>query len=91
MLMPRLIFSERFADDFASIFSDRLADRIMTALDNVELNAGFGSRLLPRSVRDTFEGDVRKVAVNPFDLIYTYYKQDDLVVVEALIHQRRIR
>lgn len=31
---------------------------------------------------------VRKVAVNPFDLVYSWYPEDDLVRVEALVHQK---
>lgn len=88
--MPRVEFSERFVNDFALVASSKVVDKVMLALDNIELSAGFGSRRLPRSVRDLFEGDVRKVALNPFDLIYTYYEQEDLVVIEALVHQRRV-
>lgn len=31
---------------------------------------------------------LRKLAVNPFDLVYTYDAERDIVFIEALIHQR---
>lgn len=42
----------------------------------------------PASVKLQFGDGVRKVAPNPFDLVYTYFPERDLVHVEALIHQR---
>ena len=50
----------------------------------------FGSSNIPQSIREQFGDGVRKVAVNPFDLIYTYYPEQDLVHIEALIHQRAV-
>ena len=89
--MPRLEFSEHFADDVARVTFDKVEARIFTALDNVEAFGEFGSRIVPDSIREKFGEGVRKVAVNPFDLVYTYYPEADLVRVEALIHQRAAR
>lgn len=86
--VPRLQFSERFAADLALMESPKLEARIMSCLDNIEMLGEFGSANIPDSVKLEFGGCVRKVAVNPFDLIYSYYPQLDLVRVEALIHQR---
>ena len=60
----------------------------MSNLDNIERFAEFGSALVPDSIKESFGCGVRKVAANPFDLIYTYYPENDLVRIEALIHQR---
>lgn len=86
--MPKLEFSERFVSDFAVITSAKLEQRILSNLDNIELFAEFGSPDLPASIKEEFDGDIRKIAVNPFDLIYTYYADRDLCRIEALIHQK---
>ena len=38
-----------------------------------------------------YEEDLRRIVVSPFDLIYTYYPEEDLARVEALVHQRAAR
>lgn len=86
--MPKLEFSERFATDLALVTSQNVEARIMENLDNIERFAEFGSALVPASIKESFGNGVRKVSVNPFDLIYTYYPDCDLVRVEALVHQR---
>lgn len=86
--MPKLEFSERFADDLALVESRKLKARILADLDNIETFGEFGSAAIPESIKEKFGPEVRKVAVNPFDLIYSYYPEQDLVRVEALVHQR---
>ncbi|RVU97125.1 type II toxin-antitoxin system RelE/ParE family toxin [Coriobacteriales bacterium OH1046] len=86
--MPRLEFSGRFAEDLAHIESPRLEARILAALDNIELFGEFGSPNIPDSIGLEFGEGVRKVAVNPFDLIYTFHADQDLVRIEALVHQK---
>ena len=86
--MPELEYSERFAEDLAMVTSARVEERIFRVLDDIEVFGGLGSRDVPRSISERFGGDVRKVTVNPFDLVYTFYPQKDLVRVEALVHQR---
>lgn len=88
--MPRLVFSERFADDFARVTSAEVEQRILDDLDNIEAFGGFGSRILPESILEEF-GDVRKVAINPFDLIYTLDAESDVAYIEALIFQHSAR
>ena len=47
--------------------------------------------MVPASIKEEFGEGVRKVAVNPFDLVYTLYPEQDLARVEALVHQRAAR
>ena len=54
----------------------------------MEAFGDFGSRVVPDSIREEFGEGVRKVIANPSDLVYTYYSDEDLVRIEALIHQR---
>ena len=89
--MPRLEYSERFAEDLARVTSGKVEARVYAALDNIEAFGEFGSRIVPDSIREDFGEGVRKVAVNPFDLVYTHYPEKDLVRVEALVHQRAAR
>lgn len=46
------------------------------------------SKAVPESIRSEFGAGVRKLAVNPFDLVYTYDAERDIAFIEALIHQR---
>lgn len=89
--MPRLVFSDRFASDLAPIESAILEARIIAALDNIQMFGEFGSSNIPESVKLQFGGEVRKIAINPFDLIYSYYLDCDLVRVGALVHQKMAR
>ena len=89
--MPRLEYSERFAEDLACVTSEKVEARVYAALDNVEAFGDFGSKVVPDSIRRDFGMGVRKVIVNPFDLVYTYYPDEDLVRIEALVHQRAAR
>ena len=91
LLMPRLEYAERFVRDFALITSPRLEQRILSDLDNIEAFGGFGSSNVPASIKKEFGAGVRRVAVNPFDLIYTHYPDQDLCRIEALVHQRTAR
>ena len=86
--VPKLEYSERFAEELAMATSARVEERIFRVLDGIEVFGGLGSRDVPRSISERFGGDVRKVTVNSFDLVYTFYPQKDLVRVEALVHQR---
>lgn len=86
--MPELEYSERFAEDLAAVTSARVEERIFRALDGIEMFGGLGSKDVLKSISERFGGGVRKVTVNSFDLVYTFYPQKDLVRVEALVHQR---
>ena len=89
--MPRLEFSERFVEDMALIESPKLEARILTDLDNIEMFGEFGSANVPAFVKREFGDGVRKVAVNPFDLVYTLYADENLARIEALVHRRMAR
>ena len=60
----------------------------MPRLEYAERFGEFGTLLVPPSIKREFGDNVRKVAVNPFDLVYTLYSEQDLARIEALIHQR---
>lgn len=41
------------------------------------------SKAVPESIRSEFGAGIRKLAVNPFDLVYTYDAERDIVFIEA--------
>lgn len=43
---------------------------------------------MPESIRSEFGAGVRELTVSPFDLVYTYDAERDIVFIEAPIHQR---
>lgn len=86
--MPRLEYSERFAEDLAGVTSPRIESMIFTCLDNIEAFGDFGSSKIPESIGLRFGDGVRKAAVDPFDVVYTWYPESDSARIEALVSQR---
>ena len=86
--MARLFFSERFADDLSRVEIAKLERRILESLKNIERFGDIGSGLVPKSIKRDFGDRVRKIAENPFDLVYTYDPESDTAYIEALVHQR---
>lgn len=89
--MPRLEFSEHFANGLATLTSPRVEERVMRVLDVLETFGELGSSLVPESITRRYGGNVRKVADEPLELVYTFYPDEDLVRVEALVYGRSIR
>lgn len=86
--MPKLEYSERFAADLAQVTSAKVEKRVLAALDSIEAFGGYGSRNVPDSIRRSFGDGIRKVVVDPFDLVYTYYPDEDLIHIHALVHRK---
>ncbi len=89
--MPKLEFSERFANDLSKVESPRVFSEILAALDSIERFGAFGSANMPASIQKEYGSQVRRIPVYPFDLIYTFYSEENLCRVEALVHQRSVR
>ena len=86
--MPEIRYAEQFIEDAASV---RLATKRQELRSRIEQLADFpkiGSPNLPESVVRQYGDNVRKLAVNPFIVIYEIDKDDDAVNVLGLIHQR---
>lgn len=88
--MTKLLYSDRFASDLAGVTSTKIERKIFDILDAVEAAGDIGSKAVPESIRSEFGAGVRKLAVNPFDLVYTYDAERDIAFIEALIHQRAV-
>jgi len=88
--MPRLEFSQTFAEDLASITSPRIEANVLRALDDIEQFGDFGSPTVPEPIKRRYGSGVRKAVVKPFDLIYTHIPEDGVVRAEALAYGRSV-
>ena len=86
--MTKLLYSDRFASDLAGVTSANIERKIFDILDTIEAADDIGSKAVPESIRSEFGAGVRKLAVNPFNLVYTYDAERDIAFIEASIHQR---
>ena len=86
--MTKLLYSDRFASDLAGVTSANIERKIFAILDAIEAAGDIGSKAVPESIRSEFGAGVRKLAVNPFNLVYTYDAERDIVFIEAPIPQR---
>lgn len=89
--MAKLRFTDRFIDDATVINSARLHEHLVKVLSMLEAFPESGSSDVPDSIRDEFGADIRDCALNPFDLVYEYDRERDIVLLYGLIHQRLAR
>lgn len=89
--MARMIYTEGFLDDASFIYSPRVKEDLANALRSIESFPRIGSTAVPVSIKEQFGHGVLKVIVKPFDLIYEYDEEADLVVVYGLIPFRAAR
>lgn len=86
--MPKILISEGFKCDLLKIETDRMFEAVLGALDLLETIPAAGSRNVPVSIRHRHGNAVRKLVVGPFDVIYRYDEEADVVYVAGLLHQR---
>lgn len=86
--MTKLLYSDRFASGLAWVTSANIERKIFDILDVIEGTGDIGSKAVLESIRSEFGAGVRKLAVNPFNLVYTCDTERDIVFIEAPIHQR---
>ena len=89
--MARLRFTEQFIDDTATVCSPRLHDHLMRVLRMLERFPESGSPDVPASIAQEFGPGIRKCALDPFDLVYEYEKDGDVVMLHGLVNQRMAR
>ncbi len=88
--MPRILFSETFLDDFETVHSLRMRDKIRTLLAMIERFPESGSPLVTSHYASRYPGQVRKLVAGNYDLIYTYDKETNCIRLRNLVSQRRI-
>ena len=72
-------------------FNAILWDHLLRALRAIEMFPEIGSADIPETTRERYGTAVRKMAIRPFDLVYEYDRESDVVYVHALIPFRQVR
>ena len=88
--MSRVVPTQRFVDDLAEVWSERVERNIAQAVDAIAMFPRIGSSQLTPSISAEFGEDVMKVAVRPFDLIYEYDEAHDTVYLYGLVPMRSV-
>ena len=88
--MTRIRISEAFVASTAKIYSDRVFDVVYHSLELIGEFPEIGSLDLPLAIKQRFGEDCRKVVVDPFDILYRYDQEKDVVYIAELIHQRNV-
>lgn len=88
--MATLDFSEGFVDDLAEVSSERVREAVYAVLAPLAALPNYGSPDIPLSVKRKFGSNVRKLVVAPYDIIYTYDEETDVVRVHGLVPQRAV-
>ena len=83
--MPRVELADRFVEDAAGILSDRVLDHVYEAVKLLQTFPQIGSPDVPTSIITEFGKGIRKYVVAPFDLVYEYDEQANVVYVYGLI------
>ena len=86
--MAKVEVSEGFVEDMTQVYMDSKREEIWYAVSLLEFAPETGPSILPTSIKRRFGDTVRKVVVDPFDIIYRYFAEQDLVYVVGLVHQR---
>lgn len=83
--MPKVELTERFVNDAAQVWSDKVLDHIYSVITMLERFPQLGSTDIPQSISQEFGVNVRKYVVSPFDLIYEYDEHADVVYLYGLV------
>ena len=86
--MSRVVVLDSFDEDLEHVTSARVYNAILDAVESLEQFPQRGSISIPKSIKSKYGTRVRKIVVNPFDVVYSYDSQDDIVIVMGLVHQR---
>lgn len=83
--MAEVIITNRFVEDAAQIWSERILGHLRNAVTSIEAFPESGSPDVPESIRREFGEGVRKLVVVPFDLVYEYDSSLDTVTIYGLV------
>lgn len=89
--MSNIDYAEGFFDDMLKVELESKREEILYEIELLEAAPEIGSKILPDSVKLLYGVDVRKLVVNPFDVIYRYLPEEDTVRIMGLLHQRQAR
>lgn len=86
-----IAFTNRFIEEALQIYSPKVQKELDSMLETLQVLPEIGSRIVADSVKREFGDDVYKCLIGPFAMIYRYNKEENLVKIIALLHQRGIR
>ena len=88
--MNEIAYTEGFLEDMLQVASPRGEEAVFGAIDLLPYVAVLGSRSLPDSLSRRYGGNVRKIAVSPFDVVYRITDDGDFLIL-GLVHMRAAR
>lgn len=86
--MAKVRITAGFEDDLDVVQSDRVLCDILSTVTILETLPSMGSLDVPAYLALQFGEGVRKIPVNPFDIVTRYDEEADVVDVLGLVHQR---
>ncbi len=89
--MSELIVYEGFIRTRSSLWSKRIGQNVDNMLRTIEQMPGVGSSLLPQSIQDEFGPNVLKAVVSPYEIIYEYDQEEDVIYVYDLLYGPNVR
>ena len=86
--MAKLIYSDAFIEDMLAVELESKRDELLARADLLSDFPDLGSRNIPESIRVRYGDPVRKLVVDPFDIVYEHDADAGAVYVLGLVHQR---
>jgi hypothetical protein len=77
--MVDLVVTANFENALQEIYSNNLLDKIQKALEQIQIIPDISAANVPNSILKKWGDGVRILPVNPFDIVYTYNCQDELI------------
>ena len=84
--MTKLVVSNTFLRKRSMLWSDRIGENVDGMLRTIEQMPGVGSSLVPESIASEFGPQVLKAVVSPYEIIYEYCLDEDVVYVYDLLY-----
>lgn len=89
--MAEIVYTENFIEGMLSVQLESKREEIFAAVELLASNPEIGSRIIRPVIEKQFGKDIHKLVVHPFDVFYRYVPGKDIVIVEGLLHQRRVK
>ena len=85
--MAEVLYVDSFFDEMAQVETKRVRDNVMDATELLAVIPEMGSTNLPTSIVEKYGGDVRKLVVPPFLVLYKLLNNDRVLVL-GVMHNR---
>ena len=86
--MADVVYTDAFIEDMLSVQLEDKRNEIFQRVDLLSSFPELGSANIPNSIAKRHGDNMRKLVVDPFDVVYEYSPSEDAVYVLGLIHQR---